>query len=116
MAATNQILKPFYAGEDVVYPLTGTSPTDPTAWAVRFTLVPAGGGTPVTVASPTITRTVTGSAPSFSCVFSVPLPHAQTLTLTAGVAGWQFDRTDVGTEQVLASGTVEVLAPVVALP
>lgn len=115
MTATNQTLKKFYTGEDVVYPLAGTSTTDPTAWTVRFTLVPFGGGSPVVVTG-AITRTVTGVSPNFSCTFSVPLTHSQTVNLTAGVAGWQFDRTDSGSEQVLAEGTVEVLAPRAPLP
>jgi hypothetical protein len=111
---TNQTLRPLYAGEDVACALAGTSPTDPTGWAVRFTLVPAGGGTPVVVTSG-ITPSASGAGP-YACTFSVPLTHAQTAALAPGVAGWQFDRADAGSEQVLADGTVEVLAPRAPLP
>ena len=110
-ASRNQIIDPFYRGEAVSYPFTGTFDSDPTAWAVRFTLVPSSGDA-VEVTSPTVTASVTDNGDgTWDATFTVPLTHAQTDLLATGEAGWQFDRTDSGSEWLLGEGTVEILEP-----
>lgn len=112
--AFGQELEPMYVGEDPDYVLRGSSQTDPTNWAVKFTVIPQD-GTTATVTSPTITRTVTGSEAPYICVFTIPMAAEQTLLFEAGVATFLFERTDTGSKTVLAEGTIQVEEPPVAL-
>lgn len=112
--AVGQELPPMYIGEDPDYVLRGVSQTDPTSWAVKFTVIPQD-GTTAELTSPTITRTVTGSEAPYICVFTIPLDAAQTLLFEAGVATFLFERTDAGSKTVLAEGTIQVEEPPVAL-
>lgn len=111
----NQILPPAYQGEDlslVLGPGTFTTTDSPSGWSLRFTLL--AGGTPLTITS--ITATVTGSAGAWSATFSIPLINAQTILFSPGVAQWQLDRTDSGSAQVLATGSIEILGSLAPLP
>lgn len=112
--AIGQSLPRLFIGEDCLYVLRGVSQADPTAWAVTFTVIPLD-GTTASVSSPTITRVVTGSSAPYICVFTIPLTHAQTDLFEAGVAEFQFERTDTGSKVILADGQIEVETPPVAI-
>lgn len=108
--AFDQELSPLYIGEDADFVLRGSTQEDPTNWAVKFTVIPQD-GTTASVTSPTITRTVSGTAAPYVCAFTIPLSHAQTELFEAGSAEFQFERTDSGSKTILADGTIDVLTP-----
>jgi hypothetical protein len=109
----NDIAGPIVRGEDrgADRPLqfSGEFDSNPSGWSIQFTIVPEIGDN-LMVESPDITVAVTGTGP-YSAVFSVPLFHAQTLTLPAGTADWQLERIDSGGYAMLGRGTIEILEP-----
>ena len=110
MAADTQAqsLSAFH-GEDVSIVLTGEDNTNPTAYAMAFTL----SRSPSQSVLLTITQasmTVAGSGPY---TISIPLTRAQTgTTLTVDKYWWDLWRTDSGSNKRLAGGTLELHPPI----
>lgn len=104
---TGQSLDTIYQGEDISIPFAIT--TNPTGWAVKFTLLPVSGSNVVVTG-----LGVSGSAPTW--YLTVPLASATTAALATGPARFQVHRTDTGSAELLASGTVSVADPFADIP
>jgi len=104
---TGQSLDTIYQGEDVSIPVAIT--TDPTGWATKFTLIPVSGSSVVVTG-----LGVSGTTPTW--YLTVPLPSATTAALATGPAKFQLHRTDTGSAEMLASGTVNIADPFADIP
>ena len=116
MPVLNQQWDRFH-GEDITISLTGEDNTNPTAYAMAFTVSRYPGGSALL----TITQasmTVSGSGPY---VIAVPLTRAQTGTTLApatypdGVFHCDLWRTDSGSNLCIASGKLTLKDPVRAV-
>jgi hypothetical protein len=98
MPAQSQIWSvPHGADGEIV--LTGDDNTNPTGWAMKFTVAATQGGTPLVE----VTAITVGGAGPYT--LTVPLSRAQTgTTLTADKYFADLWRTDVGSNRPLASG------------
>jgi hypothetical protein len=96
-------------GNDISIVLSGASSdfaSDPSAWAMQFSVARNRGQTPVL----TITAiTISGSGPY---VATIPLTRAQTSLLALDQYDWDLHRTTSGSVSVKAGGALQVLAPV----
>ena len=101
-------------GEDVALALNGVDNTNPSGWALKFTLVAfPGASTAVLDLTPVVSGPVSGVF-----VITTTLTRTQTLALlnptTQGYSKtyyWDVWRTDTGSNVSLASGTLLVSAP-----
>lgn len=108
----SQILDPLYQGTAPTFAFRGVATSgSPSGWTVRLTIVPDS-GTTLTV-SGTISSSGTGP---YTTTITCVLTHAATLALGSGTAQFQLDRTDSGSQDILAAGTIDVREPEVALP
>lgn len=104
---TGQTLDTIYQGEDVSIPFRIT--TDPSAWAVKFTLVPSSGSSVVQTG-----LSVSGTSPTW--YITADLDTATTAALAVGQARFQLHRTDTGSAELLASGVLTVAHPLATIP
>lgn len=102
-----QCLDTIYQGEDISIPFAIT--TNPTGWATKFTLIPSSGSSVVVTG-----LGVSGSTPTW--YLTAPLASATTTVLATGAARFQLHRTDTGSAELLASGTVIVADPYADIP
>jgi len=106
----NQQVWTRFRGEDISIVLTGEDSTDPSGWTLVAEFSVAVGVAPTL----SVTPTVSGSGPY---VITIPLTRAQTGTTLAGprwfVSVW---RTDSGSDEQLAGGTLYLNTPVHPLP
>jgi hypothetical protein len=96
-----------YRGEDAEIVLTGEDDTNPTGWALVFTISAYPTQTPVTLA---VTDVTVGGAGPYT--FTIPLTRAETSDLTADEYHADLWRTDSGNNVRLAGGRIKVLNPV----
>jgi hypothetical protein len=105
-AITNETIGPVYRGSDVTLNFTESPVVDITGWTMSFRLKQS-------QADPTTLLTVNASITSAPAgTFSVALTAAQTLTLAAGTYQWDVWRTDTGSANALATGTLIVTGSV----
>jgi len=109
------ITPPLRRGEDATLVITGTFSADPSAWATRLSVKLAPADTPVTVTgpAPVVTGPVGGV---YTAAWSCVVPAATSTALSAGLNSWEHARTDAGSHEVLAAGTVLVLDGVTDYP
>lgn len=107
MSVTGQLWE-IERGQDATLRVTGTDGTNPTGWALLFTIVPFTGKTTATYSTTSIS--ISGPVAG-EYTFTVPLTRAQTLALALGTYSWDIWRTDTGSNIPLASGTLSVITP-----
>jgi hypothetical protein len=104
-----------FAGEDIAIVLTGEDNTNPSAYAMAFTVarfpISQGGSALVTVTQASMT--IAGSGPY---TISIPITRLQSGT-TLGAGEWVADlwRTDSGSNKRLAGGKLQLIPPVRAV-
>lgn len=108
---TQTIDPPLRRGEDARAALSGTFTTDPTDWAVTFTMRRGAAELELTTAGGAVAVSVTGGGP-YSATWTVTVPAASSAALTAGTWLVELARTDSGGRTVLAAGVWPVLDPV----
>lgn len=104
---TAQSLDTIFQGEDIT--IRFRIATDPTGWAMKFTLIPSAGNSVVTTS-----LTVSGSSPAW--YIAVTINSATTAALATGVGRVQLHRTDTGSAELLATGSVMIADPPADIP
>lgn len=101
----------FVRGEDTqALILTGPAGVDPTGWTLALYVGTAIGAPPLTLTGTPPTITVGGSGPWTLTVAGFTRAQSSAFTFDKGV--WSVWRTDAGFNRRLASGILDVKAPV----
>lgn len=91
----------FYQGEAFVARFAVLGAPSTSGWATKLILFASSGATLLAIAGVADTPIVG--------TISVTLTHAQTAALASGTYRFEFHRADLGSETMLATGTLEVL-------
>jgi hypothetical protein len=119
--ASPQELNSFAQGEDISLSFTLTSTSNPTGWVnAEFTLIPEGqsqtGRFTTSITSGGIAITNVSTTTPYTATVTVTLPHAETLKLGQGSAGWQCLWADSGNVSILGAGEIGITPPLVPIP